>query len=186
MTGGQGEAPGKANAGEEIYEGHPAPGGFGTIPLSEVARVGGLQALRGSIDGTYPAPPIARAMRFWLRTADEGRVVFEGSPTEAYLNPLGGLHGGWTATIMDSALACAVMTTLQPGEGYTTVEFKVNLTRPVRADGTVVRCEGRVLTRGRTIATSEATLLDGTGKVLAHGTETCVIFPIENLAPRGP
>ena len=170
---------------DEIYEGHEARGGFGTIPLDEVARVGGLAALRGTIDGTYPAPPIARAMRFWLREAGEGHVAFEGSPTESYLNPLGGLHGGWTATVMDSALACAVMTTLKPGEGYTTVEFKVNLTRPVRADGSVVRCEGRVLTRGRTIATSEAVLTDMDGRVLAHGTETCAIFPIDNLRPRG-
>ena len=168
----------------DIYEGFAARGGIGTIPLDEVARVGGLAALRGSIDGTYPAPPIAAAMRFWLREADEGRVLFTGSPTEAFLNPLGGLHGGWTATIMDSALACAVMTTLAPGEGYTTVEFKVNLTRPVVPDGTEVRCEGRVLTRGRSIATSEATLLDATGRVLAHGTETCAIFPIEKLKPR--
>ena len=172
------------SAADEIYEGRPAPGGFGTVPLHEVARVGGLAALRGTIDGTYPAPPIARAMRFWMSQAEEGRVLFEGSPTADYLNPLGGLHGGWTATVMDSALACAVMTTLRPGEGYTTVEFKVNLTRPVRADGSVVRCEGRVLTRGRTIATSEATMRDGAGRVLAHGTETCAIFPIEKLAPR--
>ena len=168
----------------EIYEGHEALGGFGTIPLDEVERVGGLAALRGSIDGTYPAPPIARAMRFWLREADEGRVLFAGSPTSEFLNPLGGLHGGWTATVMDSALACAVMTTLAPGEGYTTVEFKVNLTRPVRADGTEVLCEGRVVTRGRTIATSEAFLRDAEGRVLAHGTETCAIFPIANLRPR--
>ena len=168
----------------EIYEGFEAAGGIGTIPLEEVARLGGLAALRGTIDGTFPAPPISRAMRFWLREAEEGRVLFTGSPTADYLNPLGGLHGGWTATIMDSALACAVMTTLAPGEGYTTVEFKVNLTRPVRADGTEVRCEGRLLTRGRTIATSEATLMDAEGRVLAHGTETCAIFPIENLRPR--
>ena len=169
---------------DEIYEGFDAPAGFGTLALDEVERVGGLAALRGMIDGTYPAPPIARVMRFWLREADPDRVAFTGSPTGAFLNPLGGLHGGWTATIMDSALACAVMTTLAPGEGYTTVEFKVNLTRPVRADGGEVRCEGRVLTRGRTIATSEATLTDSEGRVLAHGTETCAIFPIANLKPR--
>ena len=169
---------------DEIYEGFEARGGFGTIPLEEVERVGGLAALRGSIDGTYPAPPIARTMRFWLREAEEGRVVFAGSPSADYLNPLGGLHGGWTATIMDSALACAVMTTLSPGEGYTTVEFKVNLTRPVRPDGTEVFCEGRLVTRGRTIATSEAFLRDGAGKVLAHGTETCAIFPIARLGRR--
>lgn len=168
----------------EIYEGYEARGGIGTIPLHEVERVGGLAALRGSIDGTYPAPPIAKVMRFWLREADEGRVAFTGSPTADYLNPLGGLHGGWTATIMDSALACAVMTTLAPGEGYTTVEFKVNLTRPVRADGGEVRCEGRVVSRGRSIATSEAFLRDAEGRVLAHGTETCAIFPIAQLRPR--
>ena len=169
---------------DEVYPGFRAPGGFGTVPLSEVARVGGLAALQGTMDGTYPAPPISRTMRFWLREAEPERVVFTGSPNGDMLNPLGGVHGGWTATIMDSALACAVMTTLAPGEGYTTVEFKVNLTRPVPADGAEVRCEGRVLTRGRSIATSEAKLLDARGRVLAHGTETCAIFPIEQLMPR--
>ena len=168
----------------QIYEGYEAPSGVGTIPLEEVARLGGLAALRGSIEGRFPVPPIAKAMRFWLREAEEGSVVFTGSPTADYLNPLGGLHGGWTATIMDSALACAVMTTLAPGEGYTTVEFKVNLTRPVKADGSEVRCEGRTVSRGRSIATSEAFLRDGAGKLLAHGTETCAIFPIDNLRPR--
>ena len=168
----------------QIYEGYDAPAGIGTIPLEEVAKVGGLAALRGSIEGRYPVPPIGKAMRFWLREADEGRVGFTGSPTAEFLNPLGGLHGGWTATIMDSALACAVMTTLAPGEGYTTVEFKVNLTRPVKADGTEVTCEGRLVSRGRSIATSEAFLRDRAGKLLAHGTETCAIFPIDQLRPR--
>ena len=169
---------------DEIYEGFDAPSGFGTIPLDTVAEVGGLAALLGTIDGTYPAPPISRTMRFWLREAERDRVVFTGMPNGDMLNPLGGVHGGWAATIMDSALACAVMTTLAPGEGYTTVEFKVNLTRPIRTDGGELRCEGRVITRGRTIATSEARLIDADGKVLAHGTETCAIFPIARLAPR--
>ena len=103
--------------------------------------------------------------------------MFRGLPGERHLNPLGGVHGGWAATIMDSALACAVQTMLQKGEAYTTAEFKVNLTRPLMPGMGEVVCEGRVVHRGRTLAVSEATLKDRNGKLLAFGTETCSIFP---------
>ncbi|WP_099866349.1 PaaI family thioesterase [Pararhizobium haloflavum] len=154
---------------------------YGTIPLSVVAREGGLNVLRAILAGELPNPPIAETLDFALSEVDEGRVVFSGNPNAEHLNPLGAVHGGWTATIMDSALACCIMTTLAPGEGYTTVEFKVNLTRPLFADMGEVTCEGNLVHRGRTIATSEAFLRDANGKLLAHGTETCAIFPIDNL-----
>ncbi len=164
----------------EIYPGMVVSG-IGTVPLDVVARDGGLKAMQDLLTGVHPAPPISETLKFGLSEVGEGRVVFKGLPSVAHLNPLGTVHGGWTATIMDSALACAVMTTLTPGEGYTTVEFKVNLVRPLLADMGEVSCEGKIIHRGRTIATSEAWLRDKNGKLLAHGTETCAIFPIGNL-----
>lgn len=154
---------------------------WGTIPLQTVARDGGLKVLCAMLAGELPGPPIARILDFGISEVEEGRVVFSGTPGLDHLNPLGSIHGGWTAAIMDSALACCVMTTLKPGEGYTTVEFKVNLTRPIFADTGPVVCEGKLVHRGRTLATSEAFLRDADGKLLAHGTETCAIFPIERL-----
>lgn len=100
------------------------------------------------------------------------------------MNPLGGVHGGWAATLLDSALACAVQTLLAKGEAYTTAEFKVNLTRPITPGTGEVVCEGVVVHKGRTLAVSEAKLLDANGKLLAFGTETCAIFPAEKLRPR--
>ena len=164
----------------ELYPGMVVSG-IGTVPLDVVARDGGLKAMQDLLSGVHPAPPMSHTLSFSLSEVEEGRVVFKGLPSVAHLNPLGTIHGGWTATIMDSALACAVMTMLKPGEGYTTVEFKVNLVRPLLADMGEVSCEGKVIHRGRTIATSEAWLRDKNGKLLAHGTETCAIFPIENL-----
>ena len=164
----------------EIYPGLTVPG-IGTIPLDVVAREGGLKPLQDMPAGLHPAPSISKSLHFAISEAEEGRVVFQGMPTDAHLNPLGSIHGGWTAAIMDSALACAVMTTLKPGEGYTTAEFKINLVRPLMPGMGLVTCEGKLVHRGRTLATSEAYLRDANGKLLAHGTETCAIFPIANL-----
>ena len=166
---------------EEIYPGFPAPAGFGTIPVEEIPNSTGLELLQRIVRGEYPAPPISRRLDFGLAEAELNRVVFKGLPSRDHYNPLGGVHGGWMATILDSSLACAVMTTLEKGEGYTTVEFKVNLIRPLSEATGEVSCEGLVVSRGRTIAVSEARLTDKAGKILAFGTETCSIFPIEKL-----
>lgn len=166
----------------EIYPGQVAPRGFGTVPHEDIARFTGLELLQRLIEGEYPAPPIAQQMFFSLTEVEEGRAVFRGMPNDKLLNPLGSVHGGWAATLMDSALACAVQTLLAKGEGYTTVEFKVNLTRPILPKTGEVVCEGRVVHKGRTLAVSEATLKDQSGKLLAFGTETCTIFPAERLA----
>lgn len=150
----------------------------GVVPLQTIAEEGGLKVMQGILEGRLPGAAIARTLNFRLTKVEEGLIEFRGVPTEDHLNPIGTIHGGWAATIMDSALACAVMTTLAPGEAYTTVEFKVNLTRPILPSTGEVSCEGRLVHRGRTIATSEAFLRDSAGKLLAHGTETCAIFPI--------
>ena len=168
----------------ELLPGHVSPLGLGTIPHEDIAEYSGLELLQRIVAGRYPAPPMAALLNFTLVEVGEGRAVFVGLPGARHLNPLGGVHGGWAATIMDSALGCAVQTTLQKGEAYTTAEFKVNLTRPIMPGMGEVACEGRIVHKGRTLAVSEATLKDGNGKLLAFGTETCAIFPMANLAAR--
>jgi uncharacterized protein (TIGR00369 family) len=148
------------------------------LPPDFHERMSGLETLCAMIEGTLPGPPIAVTLNFRLVAASAGEAVFEGTPGEESYNPLGSIHGGWTATIMDSALACAVHSTLEKGERYTSVEMKVSFMRPIYP-GKPERliCRGRVINRGRTLAFSEATLVDDAGKVYAHGTETCMIFP---------
>lgn len=168
----------------ELFPGYGSPLGLGTIPHEDFAEYTGLEILQRMIDRKYPAPSIGARLNFALTEVSEGRAVFRGLPSERHLNPLGAVHGGWAATILDSALACSVQTLLAKGEAYTTAEFKVNLTRPITPRTGEVVCEGRVVHRGKTLAVSEATLKDKEGKLLAFGTETCSIFPLARLAAR--
>ena len=152
--------------------------------MDEAARrafeqLSGLELLREMIAGRGPAPSISRTLGFRLVEVEKGRAVFQGTPGPDVLNPLGFVHGGYALTLIDSAAGCAVHTELDAGVGYTTVETKVNFTRPVPQDGRPVRCEGKVLSRGRTIATAEAFLWSADRKLLAHGTSTLII-----LSPR--
>jgi uncharacterized protein (TIGR00369 family) len=148
---------------------------YGLATSEQFEGRSGLDLLRAMIAGELPAPPISRAMNILLVEAEKGRAVFEGRPGPHLLNPLGGVHGGFALTLIDSACGCAVHTELHAGVGYTTVETKANMVRPVPAEG-VVRCEGRVLSHGRQIATAEAYLRSEDGKLLAHGTSTIIIF----------
>ncbi len=168
----------------EIFPGYIAPRGLGTIPHEDVEHYTGLELLRRVVAGEYPAPSIAARMNFGLVEVDEGRVVFKGMPGARHFNPLGSVHGGWAATVLDSALGCCIHTLLGKGEGYSTVEMKVNYLRPISDKTGVVTCEGKVVNKGRTLAVSEARMVDEKGKLLAIGTETCAIFPIANLAAR--
>lgn len=152
---------------------------YGVISPEDAAGKTGLEVLQGIIEARLPGPPIAKTLSFTLTEAEHGRAVFAGTPTYEAYNPLGTVHGGWTATLLDSALACAVHSTLAIGEGYTTMEFKVNCVRPITDKLGELICEGKVIHRGRRMATSEATLRDADGKIYAHGTETCMIFPAE-------
>jgi len=163
----------------EAYSRVAAIGQFDTLPLAKIKDMDGLTVLRGMLDGTLPPPPIARTLGFLLTEVDPGRAVFKGMPSFDYMNPLGTVHGGWAGTLLDSALGCAVHTSMKPGEAYTTVEFKVNLVRPILPETGEVTCEGTLVHRGGRIATSEATLKDANGKLLAHGSETCIIFPMQ-------
>ncbi|WP_284178756.1 PaaI family thioesterase [Rhabdaerophilum sp. SD176] len=151
---------------------------YAPLPPDTFDRLSGLDTLRAMIAGDLPAPPMAGTLNFDLIEAEGGRVVFAGTPLEAHLNPAGTVHGGWAATILDSALACAVHATLAVGERYTSVEMKLNYLRPILAGKTGrLTCEGKVIQRGRTLALSEARLVDSGGKLYAHASETCMIFP---------
>jgi uncharacterized protein (TIGR00369 family) len=158
---------------------------FAPLPAEAFTSMSGLEALQKLVDGEFPGAPIAEGMNFWLQSVAEGKAVFAGEPLVAHLNPAGTVHGGWAATILDSALGCAVHTTLAAGDRYTTVEMKVNYLRPIFAGKTgVLTCEGVVINRGRTLALSEARLVDEAGKVYAHATETCMIFPANSAGKR--
>jgi uncharacterized protein (TIGR00369 family) len=150
---------------------------YGVVSRDTLTSGSGLDFLSGIKEGRYPAPPFAQATDIDIAEVEPGRVVFEGVPSERFFNPLGTVHGGWTATILDSAMACAIHSTLKAGEAYTTLEMKLNFVRPVQPTSGRVRCEGKLVHRGLTTATSEGRLVDERGKLLAHGTETCLIFP---------
>lgn len=153
------------------------PVSYGLTPLEDAVREGGLAFLTAMLEGRHPAPPISQSMNFWATEAREGEVIFVGDPQPGFFNPLGTIHGGWTAAILDSAMACAVHSTLKPGEAYTTAQMSLNYVRPVMPGMGLLRCVGKVISRGRTLATSEGQLLDQRGRLIAHGTETCAIFP---------
>lgn len=153
---------------------------FGVLPPDTFDRLDGLSTLRAIIGGELPQPPICAVLNYALIEAGEGTATFAGEAGEQHLNPAGTVHGGWAATIVDSALACAVHATLAAGERYTSVEMKLAFVRPIIAGRTGrLTCRGEIVNRGRTLAFSEARLVDAGGKVYAHGTETCMIFPKE-------
>ena len=149
---------------------------FGLAKGEDLAALSGLDFLRAMMAGEQPSPLMSQTLGFRLAAIEEGMAVFEGEPSPALLNPLGAVHGGWALALVDSACGCAVHATLPAGVGYTTVETKVNFTRAIAPDRGTVRCEGRVVTRGRRIATAEARLLSAEGKILAHGTSTLMIL----------
>jgi uncharacterized protein (TIGR00369 family) len=153
---------------------------YGLADPADFARLSGIELLRAMIAGDLPAPAIARQLDFLLIEVGDGTAVFECTPGPHLLNPLGSVHGGVALTLIDSAAGCAVHTKLPAGVGYTTVETKVNFTRPIKPDGGPVRAEGRVVSQGRQIATAEAFLYSQDRKLLAHGTSTLIILP-----PRG-
>lgn len=148
----------------------------GVVSRDVLVGESGLLFLQGMIDGRHPAPPFSKTTGIYLVEAEENRVVFKGRPGAEFFNPIGTIHGGWTSAILDSAMACAVHTTLQPGQGYTTVEMKLNFVRPILPDLGELTCEGVLIHRGGTLATSEGKLFDGKGRLLAHGSETCMIL----------
>lgn len=140
------------------------------------ARLTGIEHIRAIVEGTLPPPPIAKLLGFELVSAGEGRATFALAPGEQHYNPIGVVHGGVAATLLDSAMGCAVHSRLGATQGYTTLEIKVNYVRAVTRDSGRVTAEGSVVHLGRTTATAEGRLVDGKGKLLAHATTTCLVF----------
>jgi uncharacterized protein (TIGR00369 family) len=149
---------------------------YGVVTPEIFKDYDGLGFLQAIIAGALPQPPIAEVLGFHLLEAEKGRAVFEGVPEFRYYNPIGTVHGGFAATLLDSALGCAIFSTLLKGDTWTTLELKLNFVRALTMDTGPVRAEGRVIHRGRTVATSEGDLKDRTGKLYAHATTTCIIF----------
>ena len=140
------------------------------------SRMSGMEYMRAIVAGEIPRPPIAWSLDFELAEVEEGRAVFTLTPREFHYNPIGVVHGGVAATLLDSAMGCAVHSLLPAGLGYTTLELKVNFLRAMTRDTGPVRAEGKVLHAGSRTALAEARLVDAAGKLLAHATSTCLIL----------
>ena len=151
---------------------------YGVVGMDILKSISGLELLQGMIAGKYPQPPIAELLGGHLVEAESGRAVFEALPKLGFYNPLGTVHGGFAATILDSCMACAVQTMLEVGFGYTTIEFKITFIRPMTEATGPVKGIGELVNVGRRLGVSEGRLVDWQGKVLAHGTTSCMIFPI--------
>jgi uncharacterized protein (TIGR00369 family) len=143
---------------------------------ADVARLDGLSALRALIAGELPPPPIAILLGFEPVEVEEGRVVLAAEPSERHYNPIGMVHGGLAATLCDSAMGCAVHSTLPAGTAYTTLELKVNYIRALTKETGLIRCEGKTIAVGGRIATAEARMTDEAGTLYAHATTTCLII----------
>lgn len=146
---------------------------------AQMAGLSGIDFMRGILVGRLPAPPIARHMGMRLLEVAEGRIVFEGTPAFDHYNPLGGVHGGWFGTLLDSCMACAVMSRLPRGRGYTTLEYKVNILRPVFAETGPLRAIGTAPHVGRRTGVAEGRLEGPDGKLYALGSTTCLVFAHE-------
>jgi uncharacterized protein (TIGR00369 family) len=138
--------------------------------------ISGIAFLKALQSGEFPQPPFAVLIGMWITEVSEGRVVFAAEPSESHYNPLGTVHGGVIATLLDSALGCAVQSMLPAGTSYTTLELKVNYLRPITTKTGTVYAEGKLIHLGGRIATAEARLTDADGKLYAHGTTTCIIL----------
>jgi uncharacterized protein (TIGR00369 family) len=148
------------------------------IALAEAARGrSGLEFMRALLSGELPPPPIATTLGFEVVEIDEGRVVFAVTPGEHLYNPIGVVHGGVAATLLDTVTGCAVHTTLPAGTAYTSLDLSVKYLRPLTADTGPVRGIGRVINKGRRTALAEGELRDAADRLLAHGTSSCLIFP---------
>jgi uncharacterized protein (TIGR00369 family) len=149
---------------------------YGTVAAERQREMSGLEFVRGLADGSLPLNTIAETLGYDVAEVEAGRVVVTLRPSIRHLNPAGTVHGGVAATLLDSCMGLAVQSTLERGVGQTTVEFKISLVRPITPETGPIRAEGVVLNCGRRIGTAEGRITDGKGRLLAHGTTTCLIF----------
>jgi uncharacterized protein (TIGR00369 family) len=148
---------------------------YGTVDADRQKEMSGLEFVQGLADGTVPLNTIAQTLGYDVSEAVSGRVVVTAQPDDRHLNPAGTVHGGFAATLLDSCMGLAVQSTLEKGVGQTTLEFKISLVRPITPETGMIKAEGIVLTRGRRVGTAEGRITDGKGRLLAHGTTTCLI-----------
>jgi len=149
---------------------------YGTVPADRQKEMSGLEFVQALANGTLPLNTIARTLGYDVVEAEKGRVVISATPDDTLLNPAGTVHGGFSATLLDSCMGLAVLTTLPKGLAQTTLEFKISFARPITTDTGPIRAEGIVLTSGRRVGTAEGKITDGHGRLLVHGTTTCLIF----------
>ena len=150
---------------------------YGMVSLEQQKAMSGLEFVTGLASGALPLNAFAYTLGYDVVEAESGRVVITHDPTAAHLNPLGTVHGGLTATLLDSCMGLAIQSMLEQGVGSTTLEFKISLVRAITLETGQIRAEGKVLNCGRRIGTAEGRVTDAKGRLLAHGTTTCLIFP---------
>jgi uncharacterized protein (TIGR00369 family) len=154
--------------------------GPGVARPEQVMHLNGLEAMQSMLRGELPYSSIAKTLDFGLVEVEAGRAVFQGRPGPAHQNPMGGIHGGWYATLLDSALGCAVHTLMPVGRSYTTAEIGVNIVKAIGPKVQRVRAEGKVIHCGRQLATAEARLFGPDGTLYAHATTTCLVFELKH------
>lgn len=151
-------------------------GGVGWASPEQLVGRSGAEFLAEMFAGAVPTPPICATLDFLLVQVEPGVAVFQGRPNTRHYNPMGGVHGGWFATLLDSAVGCAVHSALPAGKAYTTVELKINIVRGLTDAVPLVRAEGKVIHMGRQLATAEGRLVGPDGKLYAHASTTCLVF----------
>jgi uncharacterized protein (TIGR00369 family) len=165
----------QSDAQQRMREGGGAPG---LARMEQIAGKSGREILDAMMSGELPYPPMNETMNMTLLEVDNGRAVFQGIPLLQHYNPLGTVHGGWFATLLDSALGCAVQTTLPAGRSYTTAELSINIVRAASHKTGPLRAVATVVHVGRQMATAEARVKDEEGKLYAHATTTCFVFDV--------
>jgi uncharacterized protein (TIGR00369 family) len=150
----------------------------GMVPLPEILAQPGLEFLKGIAAGRYPMPPMAAVIPVAPLEAVVGRVVFRAVPEARFYNTMGAVHGGYAATLLDTAMACAVHSTLEAGEGYSSIEIKIAFHKPITRETGELRIEGTILARGARVGSATGRLTNSKGDLLASGTTTCLIFRV--------
>ena len=168
---------------KEVRQRLDAGAGPGVARPDQVAGKTGLQVMQGLLSGELPYASIAKTLDFTLIEVSEGQAIFQGAPGLNHMNPLGTVHGGWFATLLDSALGCAVHTMMPPGRGYTTADLSVKLVKALTPKVQRVRAIGQVVHCGRQLATAEARLVGPDGTLYAHASTACLVF--EMPSPTG-
>ena len=149
---------------------------YGTVGVDRQKEMSGLEFVQGLADRTLPLNTIAQTLGYDITEAETGRVVVTAEPSDIHLNPAGTVHGGLAATMLDSCMGLAVQSTLEKGVGSTTLEFKISFVRPITPETGPIKAEGTLISRGRRVGTAEGRVIDGKGRLLVHGTTTCLIF----------